>query len=62
MLSNLWLQHGKIPSEEAAQDLQLRKPLAELPRIWADPVNGVLANVELLQRPQSVQPALVYFC
>lgn len=50
------------PHWKAAQGLQLSKSLAELPRIWADLVNGILANEELLQCPQTIQPALVYFC
>lgn len=45
---------------EEEWDSQLRQLLAELPGVRLDPADGVVAEVELLQRQQAVQPALIH--
>lgn len=46
--------------EEKEWDSQLRQLLAELPGVRLDPADGVMAEVELLQGQQAVQPALIH--
>lgn len=41
-------------------DSQLTELLARLPSVGPDPADGVLAQVELLQHQQAVQPALAH--
>lgn len=43
-------------------DSQLAEFLAELPGLRSDPADGVVAEVELLQSQQSIQPALTHLC
>lgn len=48
------------PEGEAEWDSQLSQLLAELPGVGLDPADGVVAEVELLQGQQPVQPALIH--
>lgn len=41
-------------------DSQLAEFLAELPGVRSDPADGVVAEVELLQSQQAVQPAFTH--
>lgn len=41
-------------------DSQLTEFLAELPGVRSDPADGIVAEVELLQSQQAVQPALTH--
>lgn len=41
-------------------DSQLTEFLAELPGVRSDPADGVVAEVELLQSQQPVQPAFAH--
>lgn len=43
-------------------DSQLAEFLAELPGVRSDPADGVVAEVELLQSQQAVEPALAHLC
>lgn len=43
-------------------NLQLTEFLAKLPGIGADPADGVLAEVEVLQHKQAIQPASTNLC
>lgn len=47
---------------EEERHSQFRQLLAELPGIRLDPADGVVAEVELLQSQQAVQPALIHLC
>lgn len=42
--------------------LQLAELLAELPGIWVDLADGILAEIKLLQHQQAIQPSFGYFC
>lgn len=52
-------RRGAAEGEEERHS-QLRQLLAELPGIRLDPADCVVAEVELLQRQQAVQPALIH--
>lgn len=41
-------------------DSQLGEFLAELPGVRSDPADAIVAEVELLQSQQAVQPALIH--
>lgn len=46
--------------EEKKSHSQLAEFLAELPGIGPNPADGVVSQVELLQRQQAVEPALTH--
>ncbi len=46
--------------EKKKVDSQLAEFLAEFPGVRSDPADGVVAEVELLQSQQAVQPALTH--
>lgn len=53
-------REGGEGERERKVDSQLAEFLAELPGVRSDPADGVVAEVELLQSQQAVQPALAH--
>lgn len=54
-------ERDKRKEKKRGVDSQLAEFLAELPGVRSNPADGVVAEVELLQSEQAVQPALTHF-